>query len=121
MAFSEPLSFWGGFEPATGKILDVRHPRRGETVGGRILALPGTRGSGGTPAALAEAIRLGVGPAALILPEPDANLLTGALVSQALYGACCPIVVVSPDDFLSIKDGSWALIEAGGPVTIRAS
>lgn len=119
MTFAEPLSFWGGYDPATGEILDVRHPRRGERVRGRVLALPGTRGSGGTPAALAESIRRGVGPAGILLPEPDANLLTGALVADALYGRRCPIVVLSNDDFASIKDGGWVLIDPLGSVTLE--
>ena len=37
---NEPLSFWGGYDPATGEITDRRHPLSGEIAAGKILALP---------------------------------------------------------------------------------
>ena len=61
----EPLSFWGGFDPATGVIIDANHPQNGECLKDRILVLPATRGSGGTPGGVAEAIRLGTGYSSL--------------------------------------------------------
>ncbi len=29
LILDEPLSFWGGFDSATGRIIDKQHPRRG--------------------------------------------------------------------------------------------
>ena len=42
---TEPLSFWGGFDSGTGEIIDRRHPLSGKNAAGRVLAIPGTRGS----------------------------------------------------------------------------
>ena len=50
----EPLSFWGGYDYKTGTIIDQRHPLAGERAGGRILALPFTRGSSSTTAVLLD-------------------------------------------------------------------
>lgn len=56
-----PLSFWGGFEPLTGNIVDAHHPQRGINIAGRIILMAQSRGSGTAPGALAEAIRRGTG------------------------------------------------------------
>ena len=81
-----PLSFWGGFEPRTGEIVDIHHPQRGAKLGGKIVLMASSRGSGTAPGALAKSIRLATGPAALIMVEPDVNLAIGAQVAATLYG-----------------------------------
>ena len=45
LVLDEPLSFWGGLDPATGRIVDVHHPQRDTVVTGRVLVMPGGRGS----------------------------------------------------------------------------
>ena len=32
LVLDEPLSFWGGVDPETGDITDVRHPQRADTM-----------------------------------------------------------------------------------------
>ncbi|HEX6988308.1 MAG TPA: DUF126 domain-containing protein, partial [Bacillota bacterium] len=63
LRLDEPLSFWGGLDPASGRIIDRRHPQHGLAVTGRVLLMPGGRGSSSSSTVLAEAIRLGTGPA----------------------------------------------------------
>ena len=36
LVLDEPLSLWGGIDPATGEIVDGRHPQRGQRVTGRV-------------------------------------------------------------------------------------
>ena len=86
LSLDEPLSFWGAFEPRTGKIIDVHHPQRGACVKDTVLVMTETRGSGSAPGAIAEAIRLGTAPVAIILAEADINLAVGAEVAATLYG-----------------------------------
>jgi predicted aconitase with swiveling domain len=93
LVLSEPLSLWGGLEPESGVIVDVRHPQRGEVVAGRVLVLPAGRGSSSSSSVLAEAIRLGTAPAAIVLGEPDPILALGAIVARELYGRTIPVVV----------------------------
>jgi hypothetical protein len=93
LALAEPLSFWGGIDPATGEVIDVHHPQRGANVAGRILAMPGGRGSSSSSSVLAEAIRAGTAPAAIVLAEPDPILALGAIVARELYGTAVPVVV----------------------------
>ena len=88
----EPLSLWGGLDPATGQLIDRNHPQAGQSLTGRIVVMPHGRGSSSSSSVLAEALRLGTAPAGFILGEPDAILVVGALVATRLYSASCPIV-----------------------------
>ena len=80
---SEPLSFWGGIDPATGQIIDRQHPQRGRSIRGACLLMPGLRGSTAAPGALLECVAAGTGPVAIISAQRDAmaGMLT-ALVSD---------------------------------------
>ncbi len=63
----EPLSFWGGIDPTEGRIIDPHHPQLGESITGRVLVIPAGRGSSSSSSVLAESLRLGTGPAAIVL------------------------------------------------------
>ena len=99
LVLTEPLSLWGGLDPATGAVIDVRHPQRGELVTGRILVLPAGRGSSSSSTILAEAIRVGTQPAAIVLGEPDPIVALGAVVGRELYGVTVPVVAVGVADY----------------------
>lgn len=92
----EPLSFWGGVDPATGDIIDRHHPQAGENVVGRVLLMTSGRGSSSSSSVLAEAIRAGTAPAGIILEMPDRIIALGALVAADLYGRETPVVVIDP-------------------------
>ncbi len=94
---SEPLSFWGGVEVETGTVIDRAHPACGTNLTGRILVMPGGRGSSSSASVFAEAIRRGTGPAGLVLARPDPILTVGGLVARSLYGLRCPVVVCPID------------------------
>ena len=117
LRLDEPLSFWGGIDSRSGEIIDRAHPQCGQTLSGRVLVLPGSRGSSGTPAVLGELLRCRAGPKALVLPAPDINLVTGALIAEALYGISCPVVVAlgkkSFDASINAKVQSWPNTRAG--------
>ena len=110
LVLDEPLSFWGGVDPATGDIVDVHHPQRDANVAGRVLVMPSGRGSSSSSSVLAEAIRAGTAPVAIVLLEPDPILALGAIVARELYGRTIPVVVVPPD----------AAFGTGELVTVRA-
>jgi predicted aconitase with swiveling domain len=101
LVLSEPLSFWGGIDVETGTIIDHSHPQRGLSVAGRVLVMPGGRGSSSSSAVLAEVIRLGTGPVAIVLGTPDPILTVGALVADFMYGLTCPIAVCGLDGLVT--------------------
>ena len=118
LILDEPLSFWGGLDPATGVVIDPHHPQRGVRVTGRVLVMPSGRGSSSSSSILAEAIRLGTAPAAIVLAEPDQIVALGAIVAGELYGTVVPVVLVGPASLKPIRNGSGVRI-AGSAVTTR--
>jgi predicted aconitase with swiveling domain len=108
---------WGGLDPATGTIIDRRHPEAGSVVTDAILVLPWGRGSSSAASVLAEAIRLGTAPRAIILIAPDDILLLGALVAEEMYGITCPIVVVGENEHRSIRTGDTIEVMPSGELS----
>lgn len=92
LTLTAPISFWGGVDPKTSMIADVRHPQHGEPIAGKILFLPGTIGSSSASAVLLELIHAGIAPVAIIMHEPDAILLLGVLVAREM-GWDWPVVL----------------------------
>lgn len=117
LVLQEPLSFWGGFDPQTGLIIDQHHPQAGANATGTVLALPETRGSAGTPAGVAEAIRSGCGPAGIITAKKDVNLVAGVMTALQLYDICVPVVEIARIDLDGLTTGRTARI-SGTHVTI---
>ena len=112
LRLDEPLSFWGGLDPATGTIIDRLHPQRGACVAGRVLMMPFGRGSSSGSATLAEAVRLGKGPAAILMLERDAIVVVGAMVAAELYGLVCPVALVDGQDWESLAAAASLTLEA---------
>jgi len=113
LLLDEPLSFWGGVDPATGRISQVRHPQCGQSVAGRMLALPGTIGSSSSSAVMLELIRNGKAPAGLLLAEPDAILLLGCIVAREMGWTAPPAMQVPVTAMLALLPGDYA-IDADG-------
>lgn len=118
LVLAAPLSFWGGIDAATGAIIDHSHPDRGAVITGRILVMPGARGSSSSSSVLAESIRRRSGPAGIILATPDPILTVGALVARSLYGISCPVVVCPT---AAVSTGQRLRIQAiaGGAATVE--
>lgn len=112
LVLHEPLSFWGGVDPATGIVIDARHPQRGESVAGRVLVMPAVRGSSSSSSILAESVRAGCAPAAILMGEVDLILAVGAAVAEELYGQRVPIVQLAPTDLAGIADGAQVTVDA---------
>ena len=108
----EPLSFWGGLDPASGTIIDRRHPQAGASVADRMLMMPAGRGSSGGSAILAETLRLRKGPVGILMLERDAIIVVGAMVAAELYGRACPVALVSERDWPALAAAARLGIEA---------
>ena len=114
----EPLSLWGGMDPASGQVIDARHPQHGESLAGRVVVMPAARGSSSSSSVLAEAVRAGHAPAGILLAEVDLILAVGAAVAEELYGVRVPIVVVAPEELALVRDGQALTINREGEITL---
>ncbi len=113
LRLTAPLSFWGGVDPKTGTIIQVRHPQCGTSITGTVLCLPATIGSSSSSAVLLELIRLGKAPAALVLAEPDAILLIGCLVAREMGWDAPPAFELAASSQHKLAAGPVALDRAG--------
>jgi len=119
MKLDETLSFWGGFDPINGEIIDIHHPQHQQRVGQSILCISQSRGSAGTPAAIAETLRNGSGPAAFILANPDINISVGVIVANQLYGLSIPVIEVTHSQMAQIENGSNVQLGESGSITVK--
>ena len=118
---TQPISFWGGLDPQSGKIIDKRHERCGEVITGKVFIFPGGKGSSTASAVLLENIKLGTAPAAIITANVDPILALGAIVAEVLYQQSIPIVVLSQKDSGTIKEGDRLTIATDGTITVNRS
>ena len=120
LVLDDTLSFWGGFDPSNGEIIDVHHPQYQQQVGGRILCISESRGSAGTPGGIAETLRNGSGPAAFILCERDVNISVGTLVANRLYDLEIPVLEASLSVMKQISSGDQLIIDRRGVISFDA-
>jgi predicted aconitase with swiveling domain len=115
----EPLSFWGGLDPASGRVIDRHHPQLGLCLTGAIVVMEAGRGSSSGSHALAEAIRRGTGPAAIVLGEPDEIIVTGCLVAAELYGTTVPVLVATEGTIRTLESAIEVSIDVDGSISVE--
>jgi len=116
LVLTAPISFWGGVDPKTGRIADVRHPQHGANIAGRVLFLPGTIGSSSASAVLLELVHAGRAPVAIVLHEPDAILLLGLIVAREM-GWETPVAARLDRAMHARFDGRPVAVGADGSIT----
>ncbi len=102
----EGLSFWGGVDAATGHVIDAHHPLHGQSVAGRALVLPTSRGSCTGSGVLLELVLNGHAPAALIFAEDEDVLTLGALIAARLFDRPLPVLRADAATFAMLADGA---------------
>lgn len=115
-ALTAPISFWGGVDPQTGLIANVRHPQYGQSVSGKVLCLPATVGSSSAAAVLLELVHSNRAPAAILLHEPDAILLLGLIVAEEMGLTIPPAYQLDRETYAGLDQRQLHISEQG---TIR--
>lgn len=118
VALDEPLSFWGGFDSETGRVIDVHHPQHGVVLTGRIVVVSAGRGSSSASSVIAEAARARTAPAALVLRHSDEIISTGAIVADELYGRPLPIVEVDAETHRRCRAATSIEIDVDGTLVL---
>jgi len=118
LALTAPISFWGGVDPRSGRIIDQRHPQCGLGVAGTVLALPGTIGSSSASAVLLELVHAGKAPAAILMDAPDAILLLGLVVAREMGWPTPPALRLPAADQAPLA-GLMLAIAADGTITLN--
>lgn len=79
---SSPISFYGGVDPDSGKVIERGHKLRGESVKGRVLVFPHGKGSTVGSYILYRLKKKGVAPSAIINENCETIVAVGAIISS---------------------------------------
>ncbi|MBW1730250.1 MAG: DUF126 domain-containing protein [Deltaproteobacteria bacterium] len=113
LASPHPISFWGGVDPKTGRVIDPHHDLFGQSVSSRVLAFPFGKGSSTGSLIMLELVRANKAPAAIVNVRTEPILATGPVVSKHFYEKEIPIV--------TLDEESFTLLETGKPATVNAT
>jgi uncharacterized protein len=119
LRLTEPVSFWGGVDEKTGRIIDQHHPQFGVCTAGTALLMGAARGSSSSSSTLLECVRQGTAPAMLLLTERDTILAVGVAAAWEIYGHG-PSVVILPGP-LDAKDGELVRVDQQGRIYAAAA
>ena len=106
----EGLSFWGGVDPVTGRVIDVHHPWYGLEIAGKILVMPTSRGSCSGSGVLLELALNGYAPAALIFSVAEETLTLGAVIAAHLFDKPIAVAHLERKDFDALSQAPKATI-----------
>ncbi len=79
---TEAISFLGGVDPKTGKVIDRQNPLFGKSIAGKVLVIPRGKGSTVGTYVLYQLKKNGVAPAAVINLESEIIIAVGAIISE---------------------------------------
>jgi uncharacterized protein len=114
LRLAEPVSFWGGVDEKTGRIIDQHHPQLGICLAGTALLMGAARGSSSSSSTLLECVRLGTAPAILLLTERDTILAVGVAAAWEIYGRGPSVVMLPrPPD---ARDGEHVRVDEQGRI-----
>ena len=117
----QSVSFWGGVDPHTGRIIDPRHDLLGQSVVGRVLAFPVGKGSSTGSLIMLELARIGKAPAAIVNVRSEPILATGPIVIKHFYAISIPVLTLPPQAFERLQTGMRVTVDADdGQVIIDA-
>jgi predicted aconitase with swiveling domain len=112
------ISFWGGVDPASGRVIDRRHPLHGQTLTGKVFVLPKGKGSSTGSAVLLDALVAGHAPAGILLNRVDEIISLGVVVYEAFFGRTIPVIVLDDRAFAQALAADHACIAADGSVVL---
>ena len=76
------ISFYGGVDPQTGRIVEKGHELEGQSIAGRILVFPTGKGSTVGSYTLYRLKKAGLAPAAIVNAEAETITAVGCIISD---------------------------------------
>jgi predicted aconitase with swiveling domain len=107
------LSFWGGVDPLTSAVIDHTHPLFGQSVAGKVLAIPNGRGSCTGSQVVLELLLNGIAPSAMLLRQPDAIVALGVIVAEEMFGVSIPVLNLGEAGFAAVAHARHAVVSNG--------
>jgi len=103
---NQPISFYGGVDPETGKIVEKGHELEGRSIAGKILTFPYGKGSTVGSYIILRLKKKGIAPKAIVNLRCEPIIAVGAIIAE--------IPTLDKIDISMIRDGD--LVEVDGEV-----
>jgi len=103
---NQPISFYGGVDPETGKIIEKGHELEGRSIAGKILVFPYGKGSTVGSYIILRLKRRGIAPKAIVNLRCEPIIAVGAIIAE--------IPTIDKIDISMIRDGD--LVEVDGEI-----
>jgi predicted aconitase with swiveling domain len=107
---SQGISFYGGVDPETGKVVEKGHELEGQSITGKVLVFPRGKGSTVGSYVLYQLAKTGKGPAAIINQETEAIVAVGCIISEIPAVDKIPIDKINTGQRLQV-DATNGLVE----------
>jgi predicted aconitase with swiveling domain len=106
------ISFYGGVDPDTGKVVEVGHELEGQSITGKILVFPTGKGSTVGSYTLYRMKKNNTAPAAIVNKQIDTIIAVGCIISE--------IPCVDKIDVNEIKNGQKMVVNGSeGTVEVK--
>jgi predicted aconitase with swiveling domain len=106
------ISFYGGVDPDTGKVVEVGHELEGQSITGKILVFPTGKGSTVGSYTIYRMKKNNTAPVAIINKQIDTIVAVGCIISE--------IPCVDKIDLNEIKNGQNLLVNGSeGTVVVN--
>jgi predicted aconitase with swiveling domain len=76
------ISFYGGVDPETGRVVEKGHALEGQSIGGKVLVFPTGKGSTVGSYTLYRLKKAGKAPAAILNAESETITAVGCIISD---------------------------------------
>ena len=112
---SQPISFLGGVDPVTGRLIEKNHELMGMSLRGKVFVFPYGKGSTVGSYTIYSMAKNGVAPAAIINMETEPVIAAGCVL------AAIPLVDrLERDPTKTIGNGDYVTVDSKrGIVTVR--
>jgi len=78
----EAISFLGGVDPKTGKVVEKGHPLEGKSIAGKVLVFPRGKGSTVGTYVIFQLKKNGKAPIAIVNVESEIIVAVGAILAE---------------------------------------
>lgn len=104
------ISFYGGVDPETGRVVEKGHELEGQSISGRVLVFPTGKGSTVGSYTLYRLKKAGLAPAAIVNAEAETITAVGCIISDIPCVDKIAIAQLKTGQILRV-DGESGLVE----------
>ena len=109
---TDGISFYGGIDPDTGKVVEVGHELEGQSITGKVLVFPTGKGSTVGSYTMYRMMKNNTAPLAIVNEQIDTIIAVGCIISE--------IPCVDKIDIHNIKTGQTLIVNGSeGTVEVK--